>query len=112
MTMRKVGSGAPVRPRYPRFGAAWRLFAGPILLAPTLANADATPPPPQKKEPCPPQKKHPQPDPDHGKHPRPPMPGGMPAPQLRNKELGALLLHPHGPDEPCFLPEDDDTRDG
>ena len=107
--MRKVGPGAPATPRYPRFAAAWRLLAGPILLAPTLAHADTTPPG-QKKDPCPPQKRR-QPEPNHAKQPQPPMPGGMRPPQLPNKELGVMLLHPHGPEEPCFLPEDDDTDD-
>jgi hypothetical protein len=95
------------RSRFPRLHAAWA-----TLLAAGVAHADATVPPKgDKKQPCPskqpskdapntPRKpdKREQPDLDGvvGSLARPPR-----APAFIAGDAGLMLIHPHGPDEPC-----------
>jgi hypothetical protein len=96
------------RSRFPRLHAAWA-----TLLAAGVAHADATVPPKgDKKQPCP--SKQPSKDapnqprkPDKPEHPdldgvvgslaRPPQ-----APAFVAHTEGRVLIHPHGPDEPCM----------
>ncbi len=115
--MREPRPAPPRRAGYPRLAAAWRLLVAAPLAA-GAAHADAslpsvtahghgastggTPAP----TPTPPQ--------------RPPMHrlGGKPmAPRLTAAGIafrvargaGAMVIHPHGPDEPCPFGEGDDA---
>jgi hypothetical protein len=123
--MRRLVAPAPkAKVGYPRLRAAWGILAAPILLAPTLAGADASVPVPgQKGEPAP--SKKPCPPATKGKYKAPrapdPPPEAAPKPKKREEDLriegvygqirrpdapstGELtLFHPHDPGEPCFI---------
>jgi hypothetical protein len=109
--LRPAPAAAPV---LPSLASAWRALSVPAAIASLAvagtAQADATVPRPKQPPPKPvPQERTPprsgeRPVAPRPKRPDPPPPldGDIAHARLPDgKRLAELLLHPHGPDEPC-----------
>lgn len=111
MSPRRVAAAPPAAPSFPRLRAAWRLLGAAVAIAPSLARADASVPPPDDKPPSPykPGDTTPAPPPPRPKRPpqQPPRPNGGPARVLGPGVPFSMRLHPHPPGEPCLACDDD-----
>jgi hypothetical protein len=111
--MRKVTPSSNRRPGYPKLARGWRILVAAPLAFSSLAHGDATVPDHGDKGPGKGKKEQkPEPPPvtipDYPilggavAAPEPPMPPEPPKKKEKPKKPTGMILHPHGPDEPCM----------